>query len=318
MGLGSVFLINVPVAALALAGGALLLNESKAPHQRSLDIPGVLLSAAGLAVVTYGLITGPDDGWLSGGVLGSLIAGIALVVVFIWWELRQAEPLVDLTLFRNRTFSSAVGAVTAVFFALFGASYLLSQFIQFVQGVNSFGVGLRFVPMAVGTLIAANLAVRITARVTEGPLGKAPRGLLIYLPDGHMSVNMMRTEGTSSRTGTHDYMGYAGKWRYHGSQVVHTVGITPTAPWVDTDQVRDIALSADGQCLTLDGTALVEGKQVRRRLVWQRVTPLDRQSRASLGCGQILSRVHALWVLLAVVVSATMSPGWSSPAVRYR
>jgi MFS transporter, DHA2 family, multidrug resistance protein len=162
---GSVFLINVPVAVLALAGGALFLNESRAPHRRSLDIPGVLLSAAGLAAVTYGLITGPDDGWLSATVLGSLIGGVILVAVFVWWELRQAEPLVEMKLFRNRTFSSAVGAVTAVFFALFGASYLLSQFIQFVQGVNSFGVGLRFLPIAIGTLITANLAVRITARV---------------------------------------------------------------------------------------------------------------------------------------------------------
>ena len=162
---GSVFLINVPVAALAFAGGALLLNESRAPQRRALDVPGVVLSAAGLAAVTYGLITGPDDGWLSATVLGSLLGGVILVAVFVWWELRQAQPLVQLELFRNRTFSSAVAAVTAVFFALFGASYLLSQFIQFVQGVNSFGVGLRFVPMAAGTLISANLSARITARV---------------------------------------------------------------------------------------------------------------------------------------------------------
>jgi EmrB/QacA subfamily drug resistance transporter len=161
---GSVFLINVPVAAAAFAGGMLLLTESKAPHRRPLDLPGVLLSAVGLAAVTYGMITGPDDGWLSATVLGALVGGVFLVAVFVWWELRQAEPLVEMKLFRNRTFSSAVGAVTAVFFALFGASYLLSQFIQFVQGVNSFGVGLRFVPMAAGTLITANLSVRIAAR----------------------------------------------------------------------------------------------------------------------------------------------------------
>jgi MFS transporter, DHA2 family, multidrug resistance protein len=161
---GSVFLINVPVAALAFAGGALVLNESRAPHRRALDVPGVVLSAAGLAAVTYGLITGPDDGWLSATVLGSLIGGVILVAVFVRWELQQAQPLVEMELFRNRTFSSAVAAVTAVFFALFGASYLLSQFIQFVQGVNSFGVGLRFVPMAAGTLITANMSVRITAR----------------------------------------------------------------------------------------------------------------------------------------------------------
>jgi EmrB/QacA subfamily drug resistance transporter len=162
---GSVFLINVPVAALALAGGALVLKESRAPHRRNLDVPGVLLSAAGLGAVTYGLITGPDDGWLSATVLGSVIGGVILVAVFVRWELRQDAPLVEMELFRNRTFTSAVAAVTAVFFAMFGASYLLSQFIQFVQGVNSFGVGLRFVPMAVGTLITANLSVRIAARV---------------------------------------------------------------------------------------------------------------------------------------------------------
>jgi MFS family permease len=153
------------VAVGAIIGGALVLDESRAQGRQSLDVPGVLLSSTGLAAITYGLIISPNDGWLSAPVLGSLAAGVLLVGIFAVWELRQAEPLVDLQLFRNRTFSSAVGAVTAVFFALFGASYLLSQFIQFVQGADSFEVGLRFVPLAIGTLITSNLAVRITARL---------------------------------------------------------------------------------------------------------------------------------------------------------
>jgi MFS family permease len=72
--------------------------------------------------------------------------------------------LLDLRLFADRTFSSALGAVTAVFFAMFGVSYLLSQYIQFVQGVSAFGVGLRFLPLAAGTLLTSNTAARLTQR----------------------------------------------------------------------------------------------------------------------------------------------------------
>ncbi len=161
---GSVFLINVPIAALALLGGVFVVAESRAPNRPNLDPIGVLLSSIGLTALTYGLIVTPTDGWGSTTVIGSFVLAAVLLVGFVVWDGRQERPLLDLHLFANRTFSSALGGVTAVFFAMFGVSYLFSQYIQFVQGASAFDVGLHFLPLAIGTLISSNIAARLTVK----------------------------------------------------------------------------------------------------------------------------------------------------------
>ncbi len=161
---GSVFLINVPIAVLAFIGGVTVVTESLAEHRPHFDPAGVLLSALGLTALTYGLIVAPTKHWGSSVVIGSFVLAAVLLVSFILWDGRRDDPLLDLDLFRNRIFSSALGAVTAVFFAMFGVSYLLSQYIQFVQGANVFGVGLRFLPLAITSLISSNIAARLTFR----------------------------------------------------------------------------------------------------------------------------------------------------------
>jgi EmrB/QacA subfamily drug resistance transporter len=161
---GSVFIINVPVAVVALVGGIRYLPESRAEVKPVIDPVGVAMSALGLAGMTYGLIVATDHGWGSPSVVVPLAAGAALVAGFVAWDRRRAEPLVDFSLFRNPTFSTGLAAITAAFFSMFGVSFLLSQYIQFVQGASVFGVGLRFLPMAVGTLIGSNSGHRLTAR----------------------------------------------------------------------------------------------------------------------------------------------------------
>jgi EmrB/QacA subfamily drug resistance transporter len=161
---GSVFLINVPIAGLALVGGFAFVSESRAQQRPPLDPVAVALSAVGLAALTYGLIVAPEKHWGSATVIGSFAVSAVLLAAFIVWDGSRERPLVDLHLFANRTFSSALGGVTASFFAMFGVSFLLSQYIQFVQGSSAFGVGLRFVPLAVATLIGSNLAAQATAR----------------------------------------------------------------------------------------------------------------------------------------------------------
>ncbi len=135
---GSVFLINVPVAALAFLGGIVALNESRASERPNLDPVGVVLSSLGLTALTYGFIVTSTDGWASLQVVVALTLAAVLLSVFIVWDRRRSNPFLDLHLFANRTFSSALGAVTAVFFVMFGVSYLVSQYIQFVQGADPF------------------------------------------------------------------------------------------------------------------------------------------------------------------------------------
>jgi predicted MFS family arabinose efflux permease len=123
-----------------------------------------VLSSLGLTALTYGFIVTSTDGWGSRVVVGSLTVAVLVLFAFVLWDRKRSRPFLDLQLFVNRTFSSALGAVTAVFFVMFGVSYLVSQYIQFVQGVDPFGVGIRFLPSAVGSLLGSNVAARLTAR----------------------------------------------------------------------------------------------------------------------------------------------------------
>jgi MFS transporter, DHA2 family, multidrug resistance protein len=161
---GSVFLINVPIAAIGVVGGFIGVKESRADNPATIDPAAVILSAAGLAALTYALILAPSKHWGSSTVIGVLITSAVLLAAFLWWDRRPAHPLFDLDLFKNRAYSTGIAALTSLFFAMFGVSYLLSQYIQFVQRADAFGVGLRFVPLALGSLVTSNLAARFTAR----------------------------------------------------------------------------------------------------------------------------------------------------------
>ncbi|MGH2722534.1 MAG: DHA2 family efflux MFS transporter permease subunit [Actinomycetota bacterium] len=161
---GSVFLINVPVIAFALAAGQVLVPESKDPAATPLDPVGALLSIAGLVALVYGIIEAPAHGWTSGSTLGALGLGLALMAVFTAWERRSAHPMLRMEFFRNPRFSAASIAVMLVFFALFGTVFLLTQYLQFVLGLTPLEAGIRL--MTVSTMIVfAPLSARLVERL---------------------------------------------------------------------------------------------------------------------------------------------------------
>ena len=119
--------------------------------------------------------------------------------------------------------------------------------------------------------LEAYLSVGENGGVSEGPLGPHPEGLLIYSPDGHMSVSMMRADHEPSRGGSPvtRFMGYAGTWRLDGQRVVHEVTVSSHSYMVGTRQVRDLSL--DDGLLTLSGSARAAGGPPERRvLTWRR------------------------------------------------
>jgi EmrB/QacA subfamily drug resistance transporter len=173
---GSVFLINVPVTAVGVVLIALLVPESRSPHPGRIDYLGVLLSIAGLVLVVYGIIQGGDTGsWLRVDVLGPLAGGLAVLAVFAWYELRIDHPSLDVRLFRNPRLSAATAAIALVFFALAGAFFFISFYLQNVRGYSPLQAGLLTIPLAAGQLLfaprSAVLVRRFGARaVTTGGL----------------------------------------------------------------------------------------------------------------------------------------------------
>jgi MFS transporter, DHA2 family, multidrug resistance protein len=162
---GSVFLVNVPVAIVGITAATLLVPDSKDPAPSRLDPVGVLLSIVGLVALVFGIIEGPALGWGSAPVLGSL--GLALLVLglFVTWERRIDYPALDVTLFRNPTFSASTVAISLAFFALFGSMFFLTFYLQFARGYTPLEAGLRLLPVAAALAVFAPLSARLVARL---------------------------------------------------------------------------------------------------------------------------------------------------------
>jgi EmrB/QacA subfamily drug resistance transporter len=182
---GSVFLVNVPVILLAVVAGHLLLPTSRDPEQPPLDLPGAVLSIAGLGLLVYGIIEGPLHGWLSARSLLVFGAAVVILGLFGWRELTARHPMLDLRLFRDRRFSVASGGMTLVFFAMFGTFFLVSQYFQLVLGYTALESGLFQLPMALLMMVSAPQAPGLVARfgaarVVPVGLGAVALGLVLF------------------------------------------------------------------------------------------------------------------------------------------
>lgn len=150
---GAIFLINIPVAVLALIAVVVLVPESKSPGSDRPDLLGALLSTIGMASLVFAIISGPGHGWTSPRVLGAAAVAVLVLGTFAWWENKVAEPMLDLHFFRNRRFTGAVAGALLLMFGMGGAMFLLTQHLQFVLGYGPLEAGLRTAPLAVTVIL---------------------------------------------------------------------------------------------------------------------------------------------------------------------
>ena len=180
---GWVFLINVPVVIFALAAVVVLLPESRASERPGLDFVGVAASAAGLVVVTYGLIKAGQDGWGNVYALLMIVGGVALLLGFFGWERRLTRlpggrPLLDLSLFDSASFTWGVILAALPIVALLGVLFTMPQYFQGVLGTNAMGSGLRLLPLVAGLIAGAVPAAKVVQRVGAKTAVAAGFGLL--------------------------------------------------------------------------------------------------------------------------------------------
>jgi EmrB/QacA subfamily drug resistance transporter len=163
---GWVFLMNLPILALALVAVLILLPESRSPERPALDPVGIVLSSAGLAVLTFGLVKAGQDGWGSAGSLRGILGGLAVLVLFAVWErARGSRALVDLRLFANKRFTWGTIIAGLGIFAFFGVMFAAPQYFQGVLGTDAMGSGIRLLPLLGGMMVGAGGADRIAARL---------------------------------------------------------------------------------------------------------------------------------------------------------
>lgn len=158
---GSVFLINVPIAIVALAAIAVLVPESADPAPPRADFTGAGLAVAGLAGFTYAVIEAPLRGWGAPAVLSTLLAGLGLLAVLVAWERRTDHPLVEGALFRDRSFAGGSGAAALAGVALFALLFVIPMYLQLVRGHPPMGTGLRLLPVVLGLVVGAAAGDRL-------------------------------------------------------------------------------------------------------------------------------------------------------------
>jgi EmrB/QacA subfamily drug resistance transporter len=150
------FYINIPVALIALAAGLLVLRETDpSPAARSFDIPGTALLTGFLFTLVWALIKGADYGWGSGRTLAFLGGSAAALGLFLLRESRAKEPLLPLKLFRSVSLSAGVVLVMALMFAMFGAMFFMTFYLENVHGLGAVDTGVRLLPLT-GMLIVAS------------------------------------------------------------------------------------------------------------------------------------------------------------------
>jgi EmrB/QacA subfamily drug resistance transporter len=174
----AVFLLNVPIAVIALLLGFALVPESRDPSGAPLDIAGAILSIGAVTALVYGIIEAPAAGWTDPGILAAFGAAIVLGAAFAWRETHTPAPMLDLALFRDRRFTAGAGAIALTFFALFGVIFGLTQYLQFILGKTALEAGTLMLALAIGIPLGARISLKATE---HAPVGRVMGVALILI-----------------------------------------------------------------------------------------------------------------------------------------
>ncbi len=173
---GSVFLLAVPVMALLLVLGPIVLREYRAPNQGRLDLVSVALSLFAVLALIFALKQVAQDGigWLP---ISSVLAGLIIGAVFVRRQLTLADPMIDLRLFRLPRFSASLVVNLLAVFVAFGYFLFVAQYLQLVVGLSPFQAGLWSLPSAIGFIVGSNVVPRIVSRIRPAYVIGASLGL---------------------------------------------------------------------------------------------------------------------------------------------
>ena len=163
-----IFWLNVPIGLALIPLGLARLTESYGPRPQ-LDLRGLALAGAGVFGLTWGLVRANTVGWGSAEVTATLAAGVALVAAFLAWERRAASPMLPLGLFRHRGFSSANAVSFFMYAGLFGALFLMAQFLQTALGYSPLQAGIRLLPWTATPMVIAPIAGGLADRFGNRP-----------------------------------------------------------------------------------------------------------------------------------------------------
>src|SRR6266576_1259343 len=177
-----IFFINVPIGVAGLFAIPLFIDESRdTSADQRLDVPGLAASAVGLFSLTYAFIEANRYGWTSGRILGAFAVAAAALVTFVLLERHQRAPMLDLSLFRNRTFGGANSAMLFVGLAMFGTFFYVSLYMQNVLKYSPVEAGASFLPMTILIILLAPRAGKLSDQYGSRWLVGGGMGLLAVM-----------------------------------------------------------------------------------------------------------------------------------------
>jgi EmrB/QacA subfamily drug resistance transporter len=192
------FYVNVPVGAAALIMSLLVLRETPAsPAASSFDIPGIAALSGSLFLLIWGLIKGPDYGWGSARTLMFLGAATLLGLLFILRESRARQPLLPLRLFRSASLSAGTALVILLMFALFGAMFFMTFYLENVHGLDPIGAGVHLLPMTAMLIVGAPVSGALIGKL--GPRLPMATGMVLAAV---ALFGLSRLTATASPNGT--------------------------------------------------------------------------------------------------------------------
>lgn len=195
---GSIFLLNVPVIVAALVLAFFLVPNSKDPTHQSLDPVGAVLSIVTLGSLLFAIIEGPQEGWADPLILAGFAAFVVGATAFVWWELRADHPMLDVRLFKKPSMSVGVSSISMAFFAMFGMFFLLTQYLQFVQGYSPLAAGVRTLPLAFGLIVSSPNSDRFARRFGANKVVAAG---LVLVTLGFVSLTLLQVDSAYVRIG---------------------------------------------------------------------------------------------------------------------
>ncbi len=173
----AIFAFNVVLAAIALIGTMRVVPESADPDAPPLDIAGAVLAVSGLVALIFSVIEAPTSGWTAARTIAGLALAAAVLVAFVFWELRHEHPLLDPRVFRKRSLSTGSMSIFVQFFAFFGFTFIGMQYLQLVRGDSPLLAAMQVLPLAGAMMPASRITPRLTYRY--GTRAACTAGLLL-------------------------------------------------------------------------------------------------------------------------------------------
>lgn len=174
---GVIFAALIPVALAAMLGAIVFIPRSHPATAKRMDPAGLLLSILTLGTLVYTVIEAPNHGWLSPHSLIGYVLTVAFGAIFVWMEHSSDHPMIDVALFGNPRFTAASGSITVAYFALFGFSFLVTQYFQGVREYSPLETGVRVLPIAVAVAVFSGIGAKLA--LTVGTKLVVTTGLLL-------------------------------------------------------------------------------------------------------------------------------------------